>query len=107
MTCVLLSSPAASVADAEFIAEITDFVVSRKTFVWCFPCQNDCPTSNNCCVLECNVWRSDPDTQQRATWTFSKNDFFQLKLIHMRYKSFTLLGWLAKRATGSDSDTAA
>ena len=66
------------------------------------------PTSDTtCCVLECNVWRSDPDTQQRATWTFSKNDLFQLKLIHMRYKSFTLLGWLAKRATGSDSDTAA
>ena len=47
MTCVLLSSSAASVADAEFVAEITDFVVSRKTFVWCFPCQNDCPTRDN------------------------------------------------------------
>ena len=47
MTCVLLSSPAASVADAEFVAEITDSVVSRKTFVWCFPCKNDCPTSDN------------------------------------------------------------
>ena len=39
MTCVLLSSPATSVADAEFGVEIADFVVSRKTFVWCFPCQ--------------------------------------------------------------------
>ena len=47
MTCVLLSSPAASVADAGFVAEITDFAVSRKTFVWCFPCKNDCPTSDN------------------------------------------------------------
>ena len=50
MTRVLLSSPAASTVlqnDAEFVAEITDFVVSRKTFVWCFPCQNDCPTSDN------------------------------------------------------------
>ena len=47
MTCVLLSSPAASVADAEFVAEVTDFVVSRKTFVWCFPCKNDCLTSDN------------------------------------------------------------
>ena len=34
MTCVLLSSPAASVADAGFVAEITDFAVSRKTFVY-------------------------------------------------------------------------
>ena len=47
MTCVLLSSPAASVADAGFVAEITDFAVSRKTFVCCFPCKNDCPTSDN------------------------------------------------------------
>ena len=47
MTCVLLSSPAASVADAGFVAEISDFAVSRKTFVWCFPCKNDCPTSDN------------------------------------------------------------
>ena len=46
MTCVLLSSPAARVADVEFVADITDFVVSR-TFVWCFACQNDCPTSDN------------------------------------------------------------
>ena len=47
MTCVLLGSPAASVADAEFVAEITDFVLSRKTFVWCFACKNNCPVSNN------------------------------------------------------------
>ena len=30
------------VSDAEFVAEITDFVLSRKTYVWGYPCQNDC-----------------------------------------------------------------
>ena len=27
-------------------AETTDFVLSRKTFVWYVPCQNDCSTSD-------------------------------------------------------------
>ena len=41
MTYVLLSSSAASVSNVVFAADISYFVLSRKTIVWCFPCQND------------------------------------------------------------------
>ena len=40
MYCLALELPAS--AHPEFVAEITYFVLSRNTFVWCFPCQIDC-----------------------------------------------------------------
>ena len=37
----------ASVSDVEFAADISYFILSRETFVWCFPCQNDCFVHDN------------------------------------------------------------
>ena len=36
MTCVLLSPRVANVSDVEFAADISYFVLSKETFVWCF-----------------------------------------------------------------------
>ena len=86
MTCVLLSSPAASVADAEFVAEVT-----RKTFVWCFPCKNDCPTSDNDSrksdCSETSFHSSPVEQRPRRVW-FSRECYeqianFELSLHHL------------------------
>ena len=81
MTCVLLSSPAASVADAEFVAEVTDFVVSRKTFVWCFSCQNDCLTSDDDSrKADCSEtsFHSSPGEQRLRNAWFSREYYEQI-----------------------------